>query len=304
MQEFEESAAAIERPAAWWVGPAAFAAWALSEVVFWVLLGLIFCAIAFLAGCSSGTQSASAAEPNGGARRCASPWLGQELSAGSQVELLVAAGDTIPAGRWPAYRAMAGAVAGCAGESATVTLRPITADSLTELPVFAGAVPTQTGQNAINPLRYRSDMRGFVVKTAAAVDKLPEIGKASGGSDPLGALAAAGQDFRTAPAASQHVVVAIFNGWQQTRALNLFRYRSDPAGSTEPALRSLRASGALPDLTGTDVVIVGLTPGEKRMQTSDAQLAGLCRFWRAVVEAGHGTLRLCAAGLPGIDRNG
>ena len=264
-----------------------------------VLLGL-----APLGGCASGAQSASAAEPNGGARHCASPWLGQELPAGAQVELLVAAGATIPAGRWPAYRAMAGAVAGCASEGATVTLRPITADSLTELPVFAGDVPAPTGQNAVNPLRYRADLRGFVVKTAAAVDKLPEIGKATGGSDPLGALAAAGQDFRTAPAASQHVVVAIFNGWQQTRSLNLFRYRADPAGSTVPVLRGLRASGALPDLSGTEVVIVGLTPGDARMQTSDAQLAGLCRFWRSVVEAGHGTLRLCAAGLPGIDRNG
>lgn len=264
-----------------------------------VLLGL-----APLAGCGSGAQSASAAEPNGGARHCASTWLGQELRAGSQVELLVAAGATIPAGRWPAYRAMAGAVAGCAGESATLTLRPITADSLTELPVFAGEVPAATGQNAVNPLRYRSDQRGFVVKAAAAVDTLPAIGKTTGGSDPLGALAAAGQDFRTAPAASQHVVVAIFNGWQQTRSLNLFRYRSDPAGSTAPALRALRASGALPDLSGTEIVIVGLTPGDARMQTSDAQLAELCRFWRSVVEAGHGTLRLCAAGLPGIDRNG
>jgi hypothetical protein len=58
----------------------------------------------------------------------------------------------------------------------------------------------------------------------------------------------------------------------------------------------------LPDLQGSDVVIVGLTPGAERMQTSDAQLAGLCRFWRAVVEAGHGTLKLCAAGLPGISQ--
>jgi hypothetical protein len=281
-----------------------WAAWSIQEIAWWVILVLLLGGFAALAGCGSDAQSASAAEPNGGARHCASAWLGQELPAGSQVELLVAAGATIPAGRWPAYRATAGAVAGCAGESATVTLRPITADSLTELPVFAGTVPAPTGQNEVNPLRYRSDLRAFVVKTAAAVDKLPEIGKTTGGSDPLGALAAAGQDFRTAPAASQHVVVAIFNGWQQTRSLNLFRYRSDPAGSAEPALRKLRASGALPDLTGTDVVIVGLTPGDARMQTSDAQLAGLCRFWRSVVEAGHGTLRLCAAGLPGIDRNG
>ena len=263
-------------------------------------VALAFAGLLSLAGCGSGSQSASAAEPLGS--RCASPWLQTELAAGTSVELLVAAGDTIPAGRWTAYRTMAGAVVACAGENTSVTVRPITADSLTELPLFTGAVPAPTGQNAVNPLRYRSDVRGFAAKTAAAVDRLPAIAKAKTGSDPLGAMQAAGQDFRVAPAASQHVVVAIFNGWQQTRALNLFRYRRDPAGSAQAALRDLRTSGALPDLSGSDVVIVGLTPGDARMQTSDAQLSGLCRFWRTVVEAGGGTLKLCAAGLPGISR--
>jgi len=51
-------------------------------------------------------------------------------------------------------------------------------------------------------------------------------------------------------------------------------------------------------------VIVGLTPGASEMQTNDLQLAGLCRFWRSVVEAGHGRLKLCAAGLPGISQGG
>jgi hypothetical protein len=147
-------------------------------------------------------------------------------------------------------------------------------------------------------------MRGFVVKTAAAVDKLPEVGKTAVGSDPLGAMQAAGQSLSLSPAGSQHVVVAVFNGWQQSRALNLFRYRHDPAKSADAALASLRASGALPDLTGADVVIVGLTPGAAEMQTNDLQLAGLCRLWHSVVEAGHGTLSLCAAGLPGISQAG
>ena len=272
------------------------------------LLGLVP-----LGACGSGSQSASAAEP-GGARTCASPWLGAELPAGATVELLVAAGDTIPAGRWGAYKAMAGAVAACAGQGASLTLRPITNDSLTQLPLFSAPVPVPAGQNAVNPLRYRAEMRGFVVKTAAAVDRLPELARGVQGSDPLGAMQAAGQDLGlgttaaagpAAPAgagASAHVVVAIFNGWQQTHSLNLFRYRHDPAGSASPALAALRASGALPELHGSDVVIVGLTPGDARMQTSDAQLAGLCRFWRSVVEAGHGTLKLCAAGLPGISQ--
>ena len=218
--------------------------------------------------------------------------------------MLVAAGPTIPGGRWPAYRSMARAVAGCAAAGTSVTLRPITDRSMTELPLFSGTIPEPTGQNGVNPLRYATDLRAFANRESAAVDRLPEVGKDAAGSDPLGALSAAGQSLRLRTDGSKHLVIAIFNGWQQTRALNLFSYQHDPAGSTAPAVRVLRASGALPDLGGSDVVIVGLTPGVTSMQASDAQLAGLCRFWRGVVEAGGGTLKLCAAALPGIGDRG
>ncbi len=255
-----------------------------------------------LAGCA-GPSRAAAAEPSAEARSCASTWLSGELHAARSVELLVAAGDTIPANRWPAYRAMAAEVAGCANVGATITLRPITAASLTELPLFAGEVPAPTGQDAVNPLRYRSDLRAFVVKTGAAFDRLPQLERGAAGSDPLGALQAAAVDLRLESGTSPHVVVAIFNGWQQSRSLNLFRYGQDPSASTAPALRALRASGALPELNGADVVIAGLTPGIARMQTSDAQLAELCTFWRSLIAAGHGSLKLCAAGLPGISQS-
>jgi hypothetical protein len=260
-------------------------------------------ASAALAACGSDGGSASASTA-GAPERCPSAWLARELPPGAAVELLVAAGPAIPGGRWPAYRAMATAVAGCAPAGTALTLRPITDHSLTELPLFSGAVPEQSGQNAVNPLRYATDLRAFAAHEAAAVDRLPRLGKNDGGSDPLGALTAAGQGLRLGSGGEKHVVVAVFNGWQQTRALNLFAYRRDPAASTGPAIRSLRASGALPDLTGSDVVIVGLTPGVSSMRTDDAQLAGLCRFWRGVVEAGGGTLKLCAAALPGIGDGG
>jgi hypothetical protein len=252
-----------------------------------------------LAGCDSG--GASAAE-TAAERGCPSTWLSGELHGATSIELLVAAGDTIPAGRWPAYRAMAAEVTGCAGVGATVTLRPITANSLTELPLFAAEVPAPVGQDAVNPLRYHSDLMAFSHKAGAAFDKLPDLERGKGGSDPLGALQAAAGDLRLESGTAPHVVVAIFNGWQQSRSLNLFRYGVDPAQSTGPAVRSLRASGALPQLNGADVVIAGLSPGETRMQTSDAQLAELCTFWRSLVAAGHGSLKLCAAALPGISR--
>jgi hypothetical protein len=254
-----------------------------------------------LAGCGEG-QSASAATV--GMVRCPSRWLAQELPAGSAVELLVAAGPTIPDGRWPAYRAMANAVATCAGAGTEVALRPITDRAWTELPLFSGTVPEATGQNAVNPLRYHAELGGFVKRQSAAVDRLPTVGKEAAGSDPLGSLAAAGQSLRLRTTDSKHVVIAVFNGWQQTKTLNLFSYQRDPAASTAAAVRSLRASGALPDLGGSEVVIVGLTAGASSMQISDAQLAGLCRFWRGVVEAGGGTLKLCAPALPGIGDRG
>lgn len=254
-----------------------------------------------LAGCGSG-QSASAATAGSG--RCPSRWLAAELPDGSAVELLVAAGPTIPAGRWPAYRAMADAVGTCAGSGTEVALRPITDRAWTELPLFSGTVPEATGQNAVNPLRYHAELGGFVKRQSAAVDRLPTVGRDAVGSDPLGSLAAAGQSLRLRTTDSKHVVIAVFNGWQQTKTLNLFSYQRDPAVSTAAAVRSLRASGALPDLAGSEVVIVGLTAGAVPMQTSDAQLAGLCRFWRGVVEAGGGTLKLCAPALPGIGDRG
>ncbi len=250
-----------------------------------------------LAGCESGQQASAA---TGGGTRCVSSWLAKELPAGSAVELLVAAGPTIPAGRWPAYRAMATAVAACAGAGSELALRPITDRAWTELPLFDGTVPDATGQNAVNPLRYHAELSGFVKRESAAVDRLLGVGKDASGSDPLGSLAAAGQSLRLRPTDSKHIVVAVFNGWQQTKTLNLFSYQHDPAASTAAAVRSLRASGALPDLAGSTVVIVGLTAGATSMQTSDAQLAGLCRFWRGVIEAGGGTLELCAPALPGI----
>jgi len=255
-----------------------------------------------LAACGSGAGgSASAATSGTSGRTCPSDWLAREVGSGREVELLVAAGATIPANRWHAYRAMATAVAGCAAPGAALTLRPVTAESLTELPLFSATVPAPVGQNEVNPLLYRSESRRFAVREAAAVDRLPAVAKTTGGSDPLGALAAAGQSLALEPPSDKRVVVVIFNGWQQSRALNLFAYRRDPGASTAAVVRSLRGSGALPALTRADVVIAGVTAGVASMQTSDAQIAGLCRFWRGVVEAGGGTLKLCVAALPGID---
>jgi hypothetical protein len=200
--------------------------------------GTMLLGLAAFAGCAP-AQSAAAAQGSGAAR-CASAWLGAELPAGTNVELLVAAGPGIPAGRWRAYRAMATAVAGCAGPGTALTLRAITDRSLTELPLFTGTMPSDTGQNAVNPLRYRTELLGFAAREAAAVDRLPGVGTAATGSDALGALTAAGQDHSVAPTGSKHVVVAIFNGWQQSRFWQGVIRQA--AGSWRCARRHFRAS--------------------------------------------------------------
>ena len=194
---------------------------------------------------------------------------------------------------------MAIAVATCAGPGAELTLRPITVNSLTEVPLFTGTVPTRAGQNAYNPLRYRADVNAFARGWASAVDRAITTDRREAGADPIGALAAAGQTLHLR-SGTKRVIVAVFNGWQQTRAVNLFRYRESPSDSTLAVIRSLRRTGELPNLAGTDVVVAGITSGDPRMQTNAAQLAGLCRVWKDLVASGGGALKLCSAALPGI----
>ncbi len=92
----------------------------------------------------------------------------------------------------------------------------------------------------------------------------------------------------------------IGNGWQQTDHVNLFRYRDNPANHANDVIRKIKADGTLPNLAGTDVVIAGITRGDRRLKVGAAQLKGLCRFWGSVIKAGNGTMTLCNSVLPGM----
>ena len=263
------------------------------------LLPVLTCAAA-LAACADSPR-ADSAPPGSDDQSTVCRSLAQQLPAGSSVQLLVAAGDTIPSGRWPLYRRMVAAVVACAGPDSAITIRPIT-DASQSAQLFAGAVPARTGLNASNPVRYAMERKRFAADVERALDALPGYGKPEHGTDPLAPLLAAAEDLRAAPAGSKHVVVAVFNGWWQDSFLNLLRWKANPAADAGPIVQKLRKANTLPDLSGTDVLIVGTTASELRVD--EAQLVGLCTFWRAVVEAGHGSLKRCAQSLPGIGQDG
>jgi hypothetical protein len=220
------------------------------------------------------------------------------LSTFATVELGVAAGSGIPPDRRDLYRATAEAVLACARPGAHVTVRPITEHAATEVPIFAALVPDRTGENKYNGLHYLADRRAYLKRAMASLDQLSAIGLTDRGSDPLGALMAASRDM--SPGAKA-IVILICNGWQQTRELNVFAYRRDPAAYAASAIKILSAHGMMPDLTGVRVTVAGLTSGSPSMKVTDTQLAGLCQFWKSVVEAAHGVSGRtdCVPNLPG-----
>lgn len=217
------------------------------------------------------------------------------------IELAVAAGTSVPADRSVAYRKMADAVIACAKPGARITVRPITEHALTELPIIADTVPDTTGENAWNDQHYASDRQAYLARTKMSVDGLSSIGMNDHGSDPLGALLAASRNVQPQ---SRALLLLVCNGWQQTRELNVFAYRQDPARYASEALANLTSHRALPDLSGVRVIVAGITTGDPRIQVTNTQLGGLCEFWRIVVEKAHGEMRQgdCTPSLTGTTR--
>jgi hypothetical protein len=252
-------------------------------------------------GARAGAADTPSAAPRPG---CESRFLQQQLPAGANVQLLVASGNTIPQGAWPGYREMALRVVGCSGEAAQLALRPITGQSFSQRALSTESVPARTGGSKVNPLHYRAELRAFVDREASALDQLQGYPNALNWSDPIGALLAASDAQRLTAPGTKHVVVMVMNGYQQTPEYNIFQYRTDPEKFVEPILRQLREKRAVPQLAGADVVILGITAGASGMQSSTMQVTGLCRFWRAIVQAGQGTMTYCGAGLPDAGRSG
>jgi hypothetical protein len=251
-----------------------------------------------LALCVAATaQGALAAPP-----RCADPvaWLRTAIPADSRVVLIVTTQQMTEA-QQSLDRAMARAVVGCAGARSTITVRAVTATALTDAPVWQGVAPSESTGDPYASVRGQP----FMTQASGAIDRViaspaPAVPLRS---DILGALAATGQQWSIAPRTGTRVVFVLASGWQESADLNLFRYKTGPATQIDGALRALRRDGTLPDLAGASVYIAGLNPGAAGMGTTKADVTGLCAFWRAVVTAAKGDLRLCAGALPGIAQN-
>jgi hypothetical protein len=260
----------------------------------WAALGAAS-ALLILGGLALSTRSNAEDGPRPG---CESRFLQQAIPSGANVQLLVAAGNTIPQGAWPGYRAIAMHVVGCSGESARLSLRPITGQSFSERALSTETVPAREGGSAVNPLHYRAELRAFADREATAIDQLQGYPNVQNWSDPLGALLAAADSLKVAGPGTKRVVVMVMNGYEQTPEYNIFRYGTDPESFAQPVLRRLRENRSVPQLAGTDVIVLGLTAGATGMKTNTTQVTGLCRFWRSIVQTGQGTLIYCGAGLP------
>ena len=230
---------------------------------------------------------------------CASDDLPQLMPAGAAVELLTARGPAIPAGRWPQYQALAAAVVACVGPRTHLAIRAIGPNSLASPPVFARTLRVEAG--GVNSLVPLLAQRKFVADALAAVDTLARAHPEDDGTyDALGALAAAGADFSMTAPGAKRVVLMIFNGWLQSRSINIFSFASNPRRAASAVIARLRADDAMPDVHGSRVLIAGLTAGDPRMRIDDTRLAELCGFWTLIVEAAHGRLAACGASLPGV----
>ncbi len=219
------------------------------------------------------------------------------LPSGSAVELLVAAGANVPARQWRRYESIATeVVASACVSSAALEIRPITATSLSEPPVFSGTAPSPDRASDLNPLLLSGPQLRFVSASLHAVSRLHEL-PASQRSDPIGAIKAASVALARSRSANKFIVVDHHN-WQQAPPKDLYAYRDDPRRHLKPFLAALRASGEMPDLRGITVVFTGVATGAKEMNASDIQLAQLCDFWREVVTTAGGTFGDCSAELP------
>jgi hypothetical protein len=220
---------------------------------------------------------------------------------GAQVEILLAAGNTVPAGLRDTYREMAVTVLSCLGEGARVELLPITDSSYGVAPAFSGTIAPSPPGNT-NPLWGHNERGKLMNAGSTAIDSVLATPHKYDGFDPLGALHAAGEALHRGATRTKLIAVVIGNGWQQTKHVNLFRYGHNPAQHAADVIRSLKADRTLPNLANTDVFIVGVTRGDRRLNMSEREIQGLCDFWGAVIRAAGGTkvLHDCPTTLPGL----
>jgi hypothetical protein len=210
------------------------------------------------------------------ASQCTAGAIPDAIADASDVQLLVAAGSSIPPGSWSSYRYMAVQVATCAAPGTRLDIHPITAMSFSTPSLFSGSVPQPDRSTSANRLLLLERQRMFADGVTTAIERLPRM-DVGGRSDPIGALKVAADELSKRPVRSHRVIIAIFSGWQQAAPANIYVYHTDPRQLINVSISRLKAAGAMPELNGIDVSIFGISPGT--MKVSDIHLQEMCGFW-------------------------
>ncbi len=222
-----------------------------------------------------------------------------DLLTNVRVELLLAAGNTVPHDRRASYEQIAHAVMACVTGDSRIELLPITSSGVGIPPVFARAVP-RIDPNGV-PLQEQKKRAQFLEAADAAIKDVLNATKPFDHSDPIGTLYAAGEALHRPPPEGKRVVIVIANGWQQTKNIDIFVYRKNPAAQADRVIDFLRQQNALPNLAGTNVVFTGFALGDAGLQMTPMEMIHLCDFWKKVVHASHGSTPLpCEQVLPGM----
>jgi hypothetical protein len=226
---------------------------------------------------------------------------------GARVEILLAAGNTIPhdprVDFRAAYREIALTVLSCMAVGSHVELLPITDSSYDATPVFTGALATPPPGNTSRlwPVNERIKLLNAATPV---VDQVLGSRDDYPGFDPIGALYAAGESLhRTRAGSSKLIAIVIGNGWPQTRRLNLFDYaKRKPADRIAEVLRILKRDRVQPNLKNTDVILVGTAKGLPWMHMGPSEMRSLCDFWDAVIRDSGGVkvLHDCPPMLPNL----
>jgi hypothetical protein len=255
-------------------------------------------ALLLLAGAAGVSTSAQPAADRCGA---VDESVRARFTPGARVAIMLAAGNTVPAGMRDTYREIALAVVSCLGEGSHVDVLPITDNGYDAAPAFSGTLEPPPPGNS-DPLWPRTQLARLESAASAAVDRILGSTHPYDGSDPLGTLHAAGESLHRSATPTRLIAVMIDNGWQQTKRLDLHHYHQNPGRRAGDVIRALKADGTLPNLRRTDVLVVGVTSGSRGMSMGGPELQGLCDFWGAVIRASGGTKVLadCPMTLPGL----
>jgi hypothetical protein len=256
-------------------------------------LALVFVVTAALVSGSRGGLLAE--EPN----KCGLEEMMKNELTNARVELLLAAGNTAPRERRESYEQNAHAVAVCVAGDSRLELLPITNAGVGITPVFARTVP-KIDPNGV-PLQEQKKRKEFLEAADTAIKEVLNTTKVFDHSDPIGTLYAAGEALHRSQAEGKRVVIVIGNGWQQTKNIDIFAYRKNPAAQADRVIDFLRQQSALPNLTGSDVIFTGFALGDAGIQMTPIEIIHLCDFWKKVVHASHGSTPLpCEQVLPGM----